>query len=31
MDIEKSKDNYNKDRKLRYFNYNVYEHMVKDC
>ena len=31
MDIEKSKDNYNKDRKLRYFNCNVYEHMVKDC
>ena len=31
MDIEKSKDNYNKDRKLRCFNCNVYEHMAKNC
>ena len=27
----KSKDNYNEDRKLRCFNYNIYEHMAKDC
>ena len=31
MDIRKSKDNYNKDRKLRYFNCNVYRHIAKDC
>lgn len=30
MDIEKSKDNYNKDRKLRYFNCNIYRHIAKD-
>ena len=27
----KFKDNYNKDRKLRCFNYNIYKHMAKDC
>ena len=31
MEIEKFKDNYNKDRKPRCFNYNIYEHMAKDC
>jgi len=31
MDISKSKDNYNKDRKPKYFNYNIYKHMVKYC
>lgn len=30
MEIGKSKDNYNKDRKPRYFNYNVYRHIEKD-
>ena len=30
INIGKAKDNYNKDRKPRYFNYNIYEHMVKD-
>jgi len=30
MDIYKAKDNYNKDRKPKYFNYNIYGHMVKD-
>ena len=30
INIGKAKDNYNKDRKSRYFNYNIYEHMVKD-
>ena len=31
MDIAKAKDNYNKDRKPKYFNYNIYRHMVKYC
>ena len=31
MDIRKSKDNYDKDKKSRCFDYNVYKHMVKDC
>ena len=31
MDIGKSKNNYNKDRKLRCFNYNIYEYIAKDC
>ena len=30
MNIGKSKDNYNKDRKLRCFNCNIYRHMAKD-
>jgi len=29
MDIGKTKDNYDKDRKLKYFNYNIYEQIVK--
>jgi len=31
MDIWKSKDNYNKNRKLRCFNCNAYKHIAKDC
>ena len=31
MDIGKFKDNYNKDRKPKCFNCNVYRHMAKDC
>ena len=31
MDIRKSKDNFNKDRKLMCFNYNTYRHMEKEC
>ena len=31
IDIGKSKDNYNKDRKLRCFNCNIYKHISKDC
>jgi len=27
----RSKDNYDKDGKPRYFNYNIYRHIVKDC
>jgi len=30
MDIKKSNDNC-KDRKLKCFNYNKYEHIVKEC
>jgi len=30
IEIGKSKDNYDKDRKPRYFNYNVYRHIEKD-
>ena len=30
MDIGKSKDNYDKDRKPRYCNYSVYRHITKD-
>lgn len=31
MDIGKAKDNHNKDRKPRYFNYIIYGHIAKDC
>jgi len=31
MDIRKCKDNYDKDRKPKYFNCNIYEHIVKNC
>jgi len=31
MDIGKSKDNYNKDRKPRCFNCNIYRYITKDC
>jgi len=30
MNIEKAKDNFNKDRKQKCFNCNVYGHMVKN-
>ena len=31
MDIVKFKDNYNKNRKPKCFNCNVYRHIAKDC
>jgi len=31
MDIGKSKDNFDKDKKPRCFNYNIYKHIVKKC
>ena len=31
MNIRKAKDNFDKDEKPKYFNYNVYRHIVKDC
>ena len=31
MDIGKSKDNFDKDRKPRCFNYNIYRHIIKEC
>jgi len=31
VDIGKSKDNYDKDRKPRCFNYNIYRHITKNC
>jgi len=31
IDIEKAKDNYNKDGKPRYFNCNIYRHIMKNC
>ena len=31
MDIEKAKDNFDKDGKLKCFNCNTYGHIVKDC
>jgi len=31
MNIRKAKDNFNKDRRPRCFNYNIYEHIVKEC
>ena len=30
MNIGKSKDNYNKDRKPRYLNYNIYRYIAKN-
>ena len=30
MDIRKSKENF-KDRKPKYFNYDIYGYMVKEC
>jgi len=30
MDIKKFKDNYNKNKKPKSFNYNVYRHIAKD-
>ena len=31
MDIEKTKDNFDKDRRLKCFNCNTYGQMAKDC
>ena len=31
IDIRKSRDNFDKDGKLGYFNCNTYEHMAKKC
>jgi len=31
INIRKAKYNYDKDRKPRYFNYNVYIYIIKDC
>ena len=31
IDIGKAKDNYNKDRKSKCFNCNIYEYIAKDC
>ena len=31
MNIVKAKDNYNRDKKPRYLNYNIYRHIVKEC
>jgi len=31
MNIGKFKDNYDKNKKPRYFNYNIYKHMAKNC
>ena len=30
INIGKAKDNYNKNRKPKYFNYNIYKYIVKD-
>ena len=31
MDIGKSWDNFDKNRKPKYFNYNIYGHLAKEC
>ena len=31
MDIRKTKKNFDKDKKPKCFNYEIYEHMAKDC
>lgn len=31
IDIGKSRDNFDKDGKPKFFNYNTYRHMTKDC
>jgi len=31
MDIGKTKNNFNKDERPRYFNCNIYEYIVKEC
>jgi len=31
MDIGKSQDNFDKDGKPKYFNYNIYGHLAKEC
>ena len=30
MDIRKARDNFDKDKKLKCFNYNTYRHITKD-
>ena len=31
MNISKTKDNYNKEKRPKYFNCNKYGHMTKEC
>ena len=31
MDIGKTKENFDKDRRPKCFNYNIYRHIVNDC
>jgi len=31
INIEKAKDNFDKDERLKYFNCNTYRHMAKEC
>ena len=31
IDIRKSKDNFDKNNKLRYFNCNIYKYIAKEC
>ena len=31
IDIGKAKDNFDKDKKLKCFNYNIYRYIVKNC
>ena len=31
MDISKTKDNYDKERRPKHFNYNKYRHITKEC
>ena len=31
MDIRKAKDNFDKDRKSKHFNCNIYRYMAKNC
>jgi len=31
MDISKTKNNYNKEERPKYFNYNKYGHIIKEC
>ena len=31
INIKKAKDNYDKDRKPRYFDCNIYRYIIKDC
>jgi len=31
MDIGKFRDNFDKDGKPKYFNYNIYRYLVKEC
>jgi len=31
IDIRKARDNFDKDRKPKFFIYNIYKHMAKEC